>query len=99
MTRSKLDAVSLHWLANRSGPVTAKQLEQIQHWIDVDWESHDVNRDAVRLIQRLITALKKSPDVPPAHRVMCHSCDKRRIKYVDGLCESCHKIATADWTD
>jgi len=24
---------------------------------------------------------------------MCFSCGKRRIKYVDGLCVTCHKIA------
>jgi hypothetical protein len=48
------DAVSLRFLASGKGPLTEKQLKQIQHWIDVDWESHDIDKDAVRLIQRLL---------------------------------------------
>lgn len=51
-------AVNLSWIASRSGPVTPEQLDQIQYWIDADWESHDIDRDAVRLIQRLVTELK-----------------------------------------
>lgn len=51
------DEPSLVWLASRSGPVTAKQLEQIRRWLDADWESHDVDRDAVRLIRRLVDTM------------------------------------------
>jgi hypothetical protein len=50
-------AVNLSWLASRSGPVTDQQLKQIQEWLDADWESHDVERDAVRLIGRLVATL------------------------------------------
>jgi len=49
--------VSLRWLASRRGPVTARQLTQIKAWLYDDWESHDVDRDAVRLIARLAVAL------------------------------------------
>ena len=50
-------ACNLSWLASRSGPVTDKQIKQITKWIDDDWESHDVDRDAVRLIRRLVDSL------------------------------------------
>ena len=48
---------SLRWLASRKGPVTAKQIAQIKAWIDADWESHDVDRDERRLIERLAADL------------------------------------------
>lgn len=50
-------ACSLSWLASRRGPVTGKQVEQIRYWVAADWESHDVSRDATRLIGRLADAL------------------------------------------
>jgi hypothetical protein len=40
--------------------VTDRQLKQIQEWIDADWESHDVERDAVRLIGRLVASLDEA---------------------------------------
>ncbi len=52
-----MDAPSLAWLASRSGLVTARQLEQIQRWLDADWEAHDIDRDAVRLIARLVKTM------------------------------------------
>ena len=50
-------AVSLRRLASGRGVVTPKQAKQIRRWIDADWESHDVDRDAVKLIQRLLGTL------------------------------------------
>lgn len=50
-------AANLSWLASRSGSVTDQQLKQIQEWIDADWESHDIDRDSVRLIRRLVATL------------------------------------------
>lgn len=50
-------ACNLSWLASRSGPVTDQQIKQIQEWIDADWESHNVDRNAVRLIGRLVASL------------------------------------------
>jgi hypothetical protein len=29
----------------------------------------------------------------PRKRVTCFSCSRRRIKYADGLCETCHRVA------
>jgi hypothetical protein len=49
--------VSLRWLASRKGPITAQQLGQIKAWIDADWESHDIDRNARRLIERLAADL------------------------------------------
>lgn len=45
---------TLSSLAAGEGPLGAKKLKQIQKWIDADWESHDIDRDAVRLIERLL---------------------------------------------
>lgn len=52
-----MKTASLRWLASRKGPITSRQLAQIKAWIDDDWESHDVDKDAVRLIRRLIDDL------------------------------------------
>jgi hypothetical protein len=50
-------APNLSWLASRNGPVTDAQIAQIQRWLDADWESHDIDRNAVKLISRLVSAL------------------------------------------
>jgi hypothetical protein len=52
-----MTAVHLRELAAGKGPLSAKKLKQIQRWIDADWESHDVDRDAVKLIQRLLDTI------------------------------------------
>lgn len=52
-----MTAVNLCKLAAGKGPLSAKKLKQIQRWIDADWESHDVDRDAVKLIQRLLDTI------------------------------------------
>lgn len=38
-------------------PLTAKELKQTQQWIDDDWESHDIDREAVCLIRRLLLTI------------------------------------------
>jgi transcriptional regulator with XRE-family HTH domain len=38
---------------------------------------------------------KLKPKLPSKKRVTCFSCNKRRIKYIDGLCETCHQVALA----
>lgn len=53
-----MNAVSLHKLAHGKTPVDAKLLAQIQRWLDADWESHDIDRDVVHLIRRLVTTLE-----------------------------------------
>lgn len=47
-------SASLRSIAAGKGPLSAKKLKQIQQWLDADWESHDIDRDAVKLIQRLL---------------------------------------------
>jgi hypothetical protein len=54
---------SLHYLAAGKKALSPKKLKQIQNWIDDDWESHDINRDAVRLIQRLLITLVATKEV------------------------------------
>jgi hypothetical protein len=52
-----MTAVDLRVLAAGKGPLSAKKLKQIQRWLDADWESHDIDRDAVKLIQRLLDTI------------------------------------------
>jgi hypothetical protein len=52
-----MTAVDLRVLAADKGPLSAKKLKQIQRWLDADWESHDIDRDAVKLIQRLLDTI------------------------------------------
>lgn len=52
-----MTVVDLHKLAAGKGPLSAKKLKQIQRWIDADWEAHLVDRDAVKLIQRLLNTI------------------------------------------
>lgn len=35
-------------------PLTDTQVKQVQQWLDEDWESNDIDRDVVALIQRLV---------------------------------------------
>lgn len=50
--------VYLEDLTKRKGPFTKKQVAQVQKWIDDDWESKDVQREAVDLIQRLVRTVQ-----------------------------------------
>jgi len=36
------------------GPLSERQLKQARRWVAADWESHDIDRDAVKLITRLL---------------------------------------------
>lgn len=49
----------LEKLARKKGPLTKKQIKEIQRWIDADWESHDQPRDMVKLVQRLVDTCNK----------------------------------------
>jgi len=49
--------VRLSTLAKGTGPLTTKELQQAQDWVDDDWESHDLDKDAIRLIRRLLTTV------------------------------------------
>lgn len=54
------EAVALRTLAAGKGPLPARQLAQARYWVDADWESHDIDRDAVRLIDRLLRTIEES---------------------------------------
>ncbi len=47
-------AVRVEDLVKKDGPLTERQIELVQKWIDEDWESHDHDRNVVRLVQRLV---------------------------------------------
>lgn len=51
--------VRLETLAKGKGPLTDRQLLQARRWIDDDWESHDIDRNAVKLINRLLLTVEK----------------------------------------
>lgn len=50
-------AVNLSTLAKGTDPLTTKELKQAQDWLDDDWESHDIDKDAIRLIRRLLETI------------------------------------------
>lgn len=41
-------------LVKRRGPLSGKQVDAVQEWIDEEWESQDIDRNAVALISRLV---------------------------------------------
>jgi hypothetical protein len=53
-----MSAANLRDIAAGKGPLNDKKLEQAQRWVDEDWESHDVDRDAVKLITRLLETVR-----------------------------------------
>lgn len=44
-------------LAKGDKALSDLELVQLQQWIDDDWESHDIDRDAVKVIQRLLNTI------------------------------------------
>lgn len=57
-------AVNLSTLAAGKGPLTERQLKQARYWVDADWESHDIDRDAVKLIRRLLDTIDEGAKKP-----------------------------------
>lgn len=51
-------SITLEVLAEGQGPLSAYQLQQIQQWINEDWEASDLERDLVKLIKRLLLTIK-----------------------------------------
>jgi hypothetical protein len=40
--------------------LTLREVQQVQEWLDADWESHDaLDRDARKLMQRLLTTVRE----------------------------------------
>lgn len=68
-------AVRLADLVRGRGPLSERQLAQVKKWVEDDWESHDVDREAVQLIGRLLDTLEsrrspsaRRPKPTPARR-------------------------------
>ena len=50
--------ISLSQFTKRKrAPLTPLQIKQIKKWILDDWESHDMDRNAVVLIERLLVTV------------------------------------------
>jgi uncharacterized membrane protein YccC len=49
--------VRLADLVRREGPLSERQIEQVRKWLEEDWESHDLDREAVQLIARLLATV------------------------------------------
>jgi hypothetical protein len=57
-------AAALRVLARPRKLVDRKESARIRRWLDADWESHDIDRDAVKLIRRLLNTVE-------AHEAVC----------------------------
>lgn len=69
-------------------PLTEKQLEKVKEWLAEDWESHDIDREAIVLIKRLLLTIpsanpivkkESTPRVvkvgrPKELKAKCHEC-------------------------
>lgn len=53
-TEEEEEVVALSVLASGKGPLSEEEIVQARRWVDADWESHDIERDAVNLIDRLL---------------------------------------------
>lgn len=49
--------VRLADLVRREGPLSERQVEQVRKWLEEDWESHDVDGEAVKIIARLLATV------------------------------------------
>jgi hypothetical protein len=54
------EMVSLSDLVKRpKSPLSLRQVELVKKWIAEDWQSNDMDREAVQLIQRLVLTIEK----------------------------------------
>ena len=53
MSRTLADLVK----SDRS--LTTRQLDLVKEWIDDDWESHDHDRDIIKLLKRLLLTIEE----------------------------------------
>lgn len=53
--------ISLSDLTKRpNAPLSQNQLKMVEKWIKEDWESHDIDREAVILIKRLLLTINET---------------------------------------
>lgn len=55
---------SLETIAKGSGVLPPAKLKQLRAWIDDDWEAHDIDRDAVQIIHRLLLTIEECKATP-----------------------------------
>jgi hypothetical protein len=52
--------ISLEDLIKRQDkPLSVIEINQLEKWIEEDWESHDIDRQVMFLIKRLLLTLRK----------------------------------------
>ena len=77
--------ISLLDFANKpDSPLTEKQLDKIKEWLEEDWESHDISREVIVVIKRLLLTIpnvnkEKTPRVvkvgkPKELKAKCREC-------------------------
>ena len=55
--------ISLSDLVKRpDAPLSQRQLLQLEKWLQEDWESHDMDRDMIKLIKRLMLTIDKTAE-------------------------------------
>ena len=55
--------ISLSDLVKRpDAPLSQRQLLQLETWLQEDWESHDMDRDMIKLIKRLMLTIDKTAE-------------------------------------
>jgi hypothetical protein len=53
--------ISLSDLTKRpNAPLSSRQLQMVEKWIKEDWESHDMDREVVVLIKRLLLTIDQT---------------------------------------
>lgn len=60
---------SLEMIAAGKGPLSSRKLRQLRQWIRSDWEAADIDRDAVKVIERLLTTLDGMRPIPYKKRL------------------------------
>jgi hypothetical protein len=77
--------ISLATLSKQpDSPLTQKELDKLKEWLDEDWESHDISREVIVVIKRLLLTIpnlnkEKTPRVvkvgrPKELKAKCHEC-------------------------
>lgn len=51
-------------IAKGSGALPPAKLKQLRAWIDDDWESNDIDRDVVKIINRLLLTIEENKALP-----------------------------------
>lgn len=68
----------LETIAKGNGVLSEFKLKQLRKWIDDDWESHDIDRDAIRIIDRLLVTIDTGNAIRESSKTYTTHLDARR---------------------